>query len=132
MNEPTSKQDPQSLTGFLKALVVGGAVLFGAASAEASLSSKPPAPKPENDADEPLENRVDRVRQKLSETDASSEQPGESPNDSAPLDEAKKLWWRNWGNWHMGGWPNWRNGWGNAWHNGGGAWRNGRRWWGNF
>lgn len=130
MNE-SSKQD--SLTGLLKAMVVGGAMLLGASSAQASLSSKPAAaPKPDSDADEPLDSRVDRVRQKLSETDAKSDQPADLPKDSAPLDEAQKMWWRNWGNWHNGGWPNWRNGWGNAWHNGGGGWRNGRRWWANF
>jgi rSAM-associated Gly-rich repeat protein len=139
VKESSSKHDSQSLTGFLKALVLGAAVVFGASSSQASLSSRPVTPKPDNDeADEPLENRVERVRKKLSETDSrnnakAEQQPtGEEPKDSAPLDEPQTLWWRNWNNWHNGGWPNWRNGWGNGWHNGGGGWKNGRRWWGNF
>jgi len=134
VNEPTPKQDSQSLTGFLKALVVGAAVVFGASAAQASLSSKPVTPKPDQDADEPLESRVDRVRKEMAQSDAKQQQPADLPNNSAPLDDAKTMWWRNWGNWHNGNWPNWRNGgWRNGnWGNGGGGWRNGGRWWANF
>jgi hypothetical protein len=99
------------LTDHLKALLLGGAIAFGAA--QNGLAAQAPQPQT-NDA---LDARIQKVRAQAQDQTADF-LTGNGP----AADGSDVMWWRNaWGN---GGWHNWHNGW----RNGGGGWGNFHNW----
>jgi hypothetical protein len=124
---PSGNPEKRDVTGFLKALLLGGALAVSAPRSEAAISVAKVEGGPSGD----LTLRLANARALL----ASHEHNGPSAliPGTPGVDSPDILWWRNWGNWRPG-WGNARRSWGNfrpAWGNGGwgnGGWHN----WRNF
>jgi rSAM-associated Gly-rich repeat protein len=118
MNQENPSQK-RSLIATLKALLVGGAMIAGAQQASAAQAAA------STDDAKLMAERLKRIQERLNGEARNA--VIDRSNGQAPLNDLETMWWRNWGNWHNGGWHNWRNGWhnwGNGWHNWGNGWHN--------
>lgn len=119
------QEQPQerSLAQALSALLAIGSGLLLAPTADARAVADQSGPG-KQDPPNPLEVRVQKVREQLNE--GQGQAPTLNPDNNAP-EQIRTTWWGNWHNWHPG-WGNWSPGWGN------GGWHNRHHWhnWGNW